>query len=811
MDIELTSGHSASHSNSNGELSSIAFNDIIKLAHNPDNVEKTKAQWFMASILKTRTLKDQKSDGQFAVIWGDIDKSPPTIDDLCHRLDDILGGSDYVAYTTKSATSDTQNSRVIVPLIRLLSFEDWHRAQLAFNNALEDSGVTVDRCSEKANQIAFLPNRGAYYDYRIKSSGNFFEPLTKDTVQADDRTPVDISYANNLNGHQCPSDTLIYAFNAQNSINEILIQAGYAQKGSLFRHPNSRSGSYSASVKGGRVHSLSTADPLYTEGGGVGAHDAFSAFNVLFHNGDQKIALYDAGENWVKIKGQSWNAQKNIEALASLEDPFQILAADGGNKEAIHNALARINSADVLDKGKLRNQLKSLTGLSLADIKTACKEAQNVQLSQMEIAEQFLLKPEYKNLVACEGALWQCDHQTKIWKKISLKKIGQQIANCYKSQKLCRRASDYKALSDLVYDHIEKPSFFEGAPKGIATSNYFYSVFEDKVIKTKLNSSHLARFQVSVEPSDYEPTKLLKTLREAFHPDDADEQIRQLRMFTGLAVFNIQHRLDRALLLYGIGGSFKSGFQRIIESLVRKEYLSSVSPLEWDQDYKKAELVGKLINLVPEINNDKVIPGAEFKSVVSCDRISAREAYGKVFTFRPGCAHWFNSNFYLATRDQSDGFWRRWAIVHFSVSKPELERDPNLADTIIKTELPMILNWALQGVTDYLENEKIFLSKAHDKCLAEWQHESNSVRGWVSDPDCSGMIDERKTKHAIKVTEAYDQYGHWCTNNGVRNKVSSKVFKARMADLGYNIVIRDGYSCYELLWGINEDDDDFLK
>ena len=811
MDINLTNGHGASHSNSNGELSSIAFNEIIQLAHNPANVEKNQAQWFMASILKTRTLKDQQSDGQFAVIWCDIDKSPPTIDDLCRRLDDILGGSDYVAYTTKSATSDTQNSRVIVPLIRLLSFEDWHRAQLSFNNALEDSGVTVDRCSEKANQIAFLPNRGAYYDYRIKSSGNYFEPIIKDIVQAADHVSEDIKYTNNLNGHQCLSDTLIDAFNAQNSINEILIQAGYAQKGSLYRHPNSLSGSYSASVKGGRVHSLSTADPLYTEGGGVGAHDAFSAFNVLFHNGDLKIALYDAGENWIKIKGQSWNAQKNIEALASLEDPFQILAADGGNKEAIHNALARINSADVLDKGKLRNQLKSLTGLSLADIKTACKEAQNVQLSQMEIAEQFLLRPEYKNLVACEGALWQCDRQTKIWKKISLKKIGQQIANCYKSQKLCRRASDYKALSDLVYDHIEKPSFFEGAPKGIATSNYFYSVFEGKVIKTKLNSSHRARFQVSVEPSDYEPKKLLKTLREAFHPDDADEQIRQLRMFSGLAIFNIQHSLDRALLLYGIGGSFKSGFQKIIESLVRMEYLSSVSPLEWDQDYKKAELVGKLINLVPEINNDKVIPGAEFKSVVSCDRISAREAYGKVFTFRPGCAHWFNSNFYPATRDQSDGFWRRWAIVHFSVSKPELERDPNLADTIIKTELPMILNWALQGVTDFLENENIFLSKAHDKCLTEWQHDSNSVRGWLSDPDCSGMIDERKTKHAIKVTEAYLQYGYWCTNNGVRNKVSSKVFKARMADLGYNIVIRDGYSCYELLWGINEDDEDFLK
>ena len=141
MDINLTSGQGASHSNSNGELSTIAFNDIIQLVHNPANVEKNQAQWFMASILKTRTLKDQQSDGQFAVIWGDIDENPPVIEDLCRRLDEILGGSDYLTYTTKSAKSDTQNSRVIVPLIKTLGFEDWHRAQLSFNNALEDSGI----------------------------------------------------------------------------------------------------------------------------------------------------------------------------------------------------------------------------------------------------------------------------------------------------------------------------------------------------------------------------------------------------------------------------------------------------------------------------------------------------------------------------------------------------------------------------------------------------------------------------------------------------------------------------------------------
>lgn len=798
MDIELTSGRSASHSNSNGELSSIAFNDIIKLAHNPDNVEKTQAQWFMASILKTRTLKDQKSDGQFAVIWGDIDKSPPTIDDLCRRLDDILGGSDYVAYTTKSATSDTQNSRVIVPLIRLLSFEDWHRAQLSFNNALEDSGVTVDRCSEKANKIAFLHNRGAYYDYRIKSSGKYFEPVIEGAVNVTDQRPVDLTHINYVNGHQFPSSTLINAFNQQYTVDEILIQAGYDKKGLTFRHPNSLSGSYSASVKGGRVHSLSTEDPLYTEGEGVGAHDAFSAFNVLFHNGDLKIALYDAGENWVKIKGQSWNAQKNIEALVSLEDPFQILAEDASNKQAIQNAVLKINSADVLDKGNLRNQLKRLTGLSLADIKSACKEAQNVQLSHIEIAEQFLLMPEYKNLVACEGEMWLCDQKTHIWKKITLKNIGQQIASHFKSQQLCRRVSEYKALSELVYDRAERASFYEDAPKGIATPTSFYSICESKLTQVTLNASHRARFQVDIEPSKEEPAMLLKTLRDAFSPDDADEQIRQLRMFTGLAIFNLQHREQKALLLYGVGGSFKSGFQKIIEKLVRKEYLSAVSPIEWDQDYKKAALVGKLINLVPEINNDTVIPGAEFKSVVGCDRVTARETYGKAFSFLPGCAHWFNSNFFLTTRDQSDAFWRRWAIVHFSRSKPEKERDPNLAETIIKTELPMILNWAIEGVVDYLEN-KLFLSQAHEKLLDKWKRESNSVQGWISDSECNGVTEAEQKRASITLVDAYKKYEYWCRDNNFK-VVSSKVYRSRMEDLGYQVITRDGYKRYKSLW-----------
>jgi len=152
----------------------------------------------------------------------------------------------------------------------------------------------------------------------------------------------------------------------------------------------------------------------------------------------------------------------------------------------------------------------------------------------------------------------------------------------------------------------------------------------------------------------------------------------------------------------------------------------------------------------------------------------------------------------LATRDQSDAFWRRWAIAHFSRSKPEKERDPNLAEAIIRTELPMILNWAIEGVVDYLESG-LFLSHIHVKCLENWKRESNSVQGWISDSESNGVIEAKQKGASITLVDAYKKYEYWCRDNGLK-VVSSKVYRSRMEDLGYQVISRDGYKRYKLLW-----------
>ena len=103
---------------------------------------------------------------------------------------------------------------------------------------------------------------------------------------------------------------LIDAFNAKYSPHDWMIQAGYDQRGDAFRHPNSQTGNYSANVRLDdvgelRVHSFSSADPLFTAG--KGAHDAFSTFCTLVHGSDINSALKDAGDNLLEVEGMSYN------------------------------------------------------------------------------------------------------------------------------------------------------------------------------------------------------------------------------------------------------------------------------------------------------------------------------------------------------------------------------------------------------------------------------------------------------------------------------------------------------------------------
>lgn len=332
----------------------IGWNKTRDLVDNPQQVDKTQAQWLIPSTLLSRVFKEQEASGEYWLSWADIDTNPVAIAGIAEIIERLIPGNDFEIYTSKSATQDNQKCRVLIPLSKPLCWADWSLCQEILNDHLQSNGIEPDRASERAAQLCYLPNRGAFYDSKSKRDGKYFDPMLawadaiqtkKDTaeIQAKEleilrKASISRKEALRLNSSTSAYPSLIDEFNACYTVEDILLRANYCQhprKRNLFRHPGSESGSYSASIKDGRVNSLSSSDPLYNDG--QGAHDAFSAFKVLFHHNDENAALKDAGDN-LMIGTEPWNTVKRREYAQQKQqeqDTGADAATEGKELEAV--------------------------------------------------------------------------------------------------------------------------------------------------------------------------------------------------------------------------------------------------------------------------------------------------------------------------------------------------------------------------------------------------------------------------------------------------------------------------------------------
>lgn len=319
---KMVSGIGQYHTDKQKAYLTIGWFEITTLVDIPQTVDKAKAQWLIPSNHPSRTFKEQEQHGQYFCLWADLDKQPPPIEELSAIIKGIIQG-DYEIYNTSSATLDNQKARILIPLLEPLSFAEWTLSQQILNDKLETLGIVPDRTNERAAQVCYLPNKGKLYKSGSSRQGVFFNALNEwsDGIAGKVGELVEqqaiISKAKQealekrkaLKLSDVPN--LMESFNLAYSPAEILLNAGYAQRGNSFCHPNSETGNYSASLLNGRVNTLSSSDPLYT--GGEGAHDAFSCFTVLCHGGDRNAALKDAGDNFLTIGCVSFNKAAHIE------------------------------------------------------------------------------------------------------------------------------------------------------------------------------------------------------------------------------------------------------------------------------------------------------------------------------------------------------------------------------------------------------------------------------------------------------------------------------------------------------------------
>ena len=224
--------------------SEVNWSDILDLATNPQNVSKTQARWVLPNNCPIRRRYNSEHSN-FGMLWADIDNPPSGgLDGVVRALKQ---STPFLIYTTKSATFEAQKCRILMPLLQTVDFETWLYCQGKLNKTLLNSaGIKADPCNLNPSQILFLPNKGAYYNHNHRVG--FLKEKTR-AVAIHHPTMAEVKPIQPRSTP--PGGSVIDRFNVAYSVADILRQAGYSQcpyDPLKWRHPNSESGSYSATI-----------------------------------------------------------------------------------------------------------------------------------------------------------------------------------------------------------------------------------------------------------------------------------------------------------------------------------------------------------------------------------------------------------------------------------------------------------------------------------------------------------------------------------------------------------------------------------
>lgn len=275
-------------------------------------------------------------------------------------------------------------------------------------------------------------------------------------------------------------------------------------------------------------------------------------------------------------------------------------------------------------------------------------------------------------------------------------------------------------------------------------------------------------------PFDYNPNASCPIFERYLNevlPDPKRQQV--LCEFMGW-VFTRDLKLEKTLLLYGPGANGKSVFFDVITALIGIDNISnySLASLTNDTGYYRAMLANKLVNYASEINGN--LEASIFKQLVSGEPVEARLPYGDPMIIRDYAKLIFNTNTLPHDVEHTNAFFRRFLIIPFDVTIPEEKQDPELADRIIKNELPGVFNWVLSGLERILRNRKFTECDAAREQLEKYRRETDTVRLFLDEGGYEASSDSY-----ILLKELYSNYKAFCSEDGYR-LVSKQNFRKRL-------------------------------
>lgn len=124
--------------------------------------------------------------------------------------------------------------------------------------------------------------------------------------------------------------------------------------------------------------------------------------------------------------------------------------------------------------------------------------------------------------------------------------------------------------------------------------------------------------------------------------------------------------------------------------------------------------------------------------------------------------------------ENTEAYFRRLLIIPFDVKITPEEKDINLADKIIKSELPGVFNWALEGLNRLVKQRQFTHCESSEKAMSVFRKQADSPQMFIEEYSYQPS-DEKK----VALSDLYDEYKIYCKENKYpvlgKNRFSKKL------------------------------------
>jgi putative DNA primase/helicase len=455
---------------------------------------------------------------------------------------------------------------------------------------------------------------------------------------------------------------------------------------------------------------------------------------------------------------------------------------------AMDKAIGAINSRTGVRAGALKREL------ALIELKVGSHSHDKARvLANAVLAKSFNGGKHLSR--SADGSYWEFNQQ--LWQSTSDAALCKLLMiEAAKTQPACANmqqlVSNAKKTLDFMLGGDEDLMGFNADPLPVVNC-VNGEVWLDKDGKPELRPHDSASRLTSRLPVAFDPSATCpifdKTLHEIFgNTSDPPNMARHCTEFFGYGIQPCRD-IPTFWLLIGHGANGKSKLLQTLQHLIGPASVMNAPIAKFQGDrFNVAALQGKLLFIDDDMGVDTHLDDGLLKAISEAKEMSARHAYGeRHFKFRCLALPVMAGNHYPTTSDNSHGLRRRAMVIPFDRQFGPGEADKDLFPKIWQSELPGVLNRALQGLARLRQRGSFLLPADCVRAAQEFMAHANPLLAFIDDE----MVADPKG-HAV-LSSFREAMTQWATSQGMKKPVPYKTLKRQLQGLGYEVKKVEGH------------------